>query len=276
MSGYALPLAVMLLGQAGNELWREISLATDATMRFVVIEREPNGPDRFGNIAGTERLGHVLVYEYISLAGRLRLLYERDLVSSRFPLVTKLSSDGRFYITMDDASETGIGPQSLVVYDLARNEHSTYAATDFLPADIVSTLPRGAFTAGFQWNGGWGEFNRSASQFFPNTPEDARNGLPFVVVDLPSRTARLEAKPMMHYKDVLPYTEQDWYWSPSKETVDTGNTVLPASLWRIITNHPQGDDGQLKQVFRLSANRQEYVLVGNPEHSRNTPAPPAP
>jgi hypothetical protein len=69
------------------------------------------------------------------------------------PLIEEISSDGRFLVTLDEWTSSGTGPLTVVIYDLARKEHTAYAGKEFLSEEVRKSLSHQGFIKGFKWFG---------------------------------------------------------------------------------------------------------------------------
>jgi hypothetical protein len=240
---------------------------TDSSERFVVLERYGNTPDITGYICGPERKGYVTVLEYLGEGKPLRKLYEVELLNEYSPLLDMLSHDGRFYLTFGDSriAGTGHGPsKAVVIYDLARKEHTAYAGKDFLGEKRIESLLPHMFAPGFKWFGKDFLFNQDATRFYPTLPSNCeREEVPFVVIDLPTRTVRVEPISNEDPQDIVPDGNSQWGWLESKETVKTDKTILPLRLRRTkwLSQPGTPDPDVPVQVYELAPDKTQYVPV---------------
>jgi len=231
----------------------EITCRTDSSGRFLALERDGNGPDRAGRIIGPKRRGYVSVFEYLGEGKSLRKLYEAELLNHGVPLICSLSRDGRFFVTLDEFNAAGTSPFTVVIYDLARKEHTTYAGKDFLSEKLIKSLGHQGFVPGFKWHGKDMDFNQDSTRFYPTRPENCKKEeVPFVVIDLPTRTVRVEPIPATPLTDLVPDVQQEWGWRESRETVATKTTILPVRITRSRPGHPD-------RVLELAPNKTEYI-----------------
>ncbi|MEQ8788183.1 MAG: hypothetical protein RIC55_17880 [Pirellulaceae bacterium] len=192
------------------------------------------------------------LFEYLGEGNPLRKLYETRLLNKELPRIAMISRDGRFFVTIDEFGSYGISPVTIVVYDLARREHTAYAGKDFLDSKVIESLPsHGSW--GFKWYGKDMVFNRDSTQFYPTRPEHCEEeGVPFVVVDLPTRTVRVQPVSSVDTESIVARVDQEWGWKPSRETVHTMTTVLPRQMtW--------SSPGLPDRVLELSRDETAYL-----------------
>jgi hypothetical protein len=195
----------------------------------------------------------VTIWECLGDELTLRKLYETRLLNAKAPLVRALSRDGRFFVTLDDFASSGISPETLVIYDLARKEHTSYAGKDFLNEEAIRRLPQHALVAGFKWHGKDYEFNQDSTKFYPTRPENCEEeqGVPFLEIDLRTRSIRARPTSSVDPKTLVQDPGQEWSWNPSTETSATDLTVLPL---RITWSGPNRAD----RVYDLAPGGLEY------------------
>jgi hypothetical protein len=221
----------------------EFLCTSDVNSRFVAVERVGDGVKRHAS---------VVVLEFIPEQGILKQLYEVDLVNKRMPFTRSLSTDGRFLVTTDEFSALGTGPATVVIYDLARREHSAYSGCDFLEKRIIDKLDSSDEFPGFKWTANNCAFNKDATEFFPTLPKNCEGrGLPCVVVNLPSRTIRVVKPEDLPSKEIVysPYAVLHWLPSQTKHTV--GDRALPTHVTRRAPNSPD-------QLFEIVPGKIEY------------------
>ncbi|MEQ8788178.1 MAG: hypothetical protein RIC55_17855 [Pirellulaceae bacterium] len=242
-------VVLCLHARQGSGEEAEFLCPMDASGRFLALERLGDGESRNA---------HVTVFEYLSGAEpqRLRKLYEAELLNKRLALVRKISQDGRFLVTLDDFTSSGTSPVTLVIYDLARKEHTAYAGKDFLDEDTIKALPHQGFLPGFKWWAKDADCDRDSTRFFPTRPERCeKERVPFIVVDLPTRMVRVMPTSSVEPNDIVSDPPPEWWWKPAPETTRNGGTALPSRLI-------QHREGAPSQVFQLRPSRMEYVVVG--------------
>jgi hypothetical protein len=224
---------------------QEFLSTSDTSGRFLAIETIGNGDDRND---------YLTVWEYLEKDKSLRKLYETPLLNKRMPLIRKLSRDGRFFVTMDEWESSGVGPNTLVVYDLARKEQTSYAGRDFLNDEVIKSLNSHPLIKGVKWSAIGGNFNQDSTEFYPSRPELCeQENVPFVVVDLPTRTVQVRRTTEVDSSKIVPRVNQKCGWDAPRdtETKSTGTTVLPTRL--IMTQ-----TGKENEVFELDLDLMMY------------------
>ena len=221
---------------------------SDSSGRFLALARRGDGDDASA---------YVYVFEKLGVAQRIRLIHQTALLNRVRSLDSELSTDGRFYITLDDLGEETNCPLSIVIYDLVRNEYYKWSASEFLPVDVQKSLSR--TNDRLHWRDGSSAFNRLGTRFFPNEPG---SNLPFVVVDLPTRNVRIESHSHGGERGLEIVTPESTDWNPSTwehsiQTIEQGDCVLPKYLKcysrRMETNE------LVESYYELDESLKEYV-----------------
>ena len=238
--------ALAFLGQveAPQRAEREFWIQTDSSGRFLALQRKGNK---------TDRTAYVTVLEYLGEGRSLRKLYETKLLNKERPIGTTLSRDGRFYLTFDKFVVSETSPGAVVIYDLARNEHTAYGGKDFLSEEVINTLIPHGFIPGPKWRGKDNVFNQDSTKYYPTLPENCKEErVPFLVIDLPSRTISIQPHSAFNPKDIVVMEAQQWGWIESAEIVPTNTTMLPARMtWSCA--------GYANRVLDLSPDKTEYL-----------------
>lgn len=238
---------------------REFSLVSDSSDRFVGVLRRGEAKLRKPTLK---------VFEVIGNGERLRELHSAELLNPRAPSLMELSSDGRFLVTMndDDAGST-LGPRTIVVYDLVRNEHSAYSGGEALTEAVVQSF-RELPGANGDWRVGRGIFNKTNTKFYTTAPERLNEpGVLNVVVDLTNRTLTVEEKPKKIPDDIVSIKyvtflgDSNWFatnsWTVSEEKVNTENNRFPAFLLRSwASDRPY-------ETYKFDATTKDYARVTN-------------
>jgi hypothetical protein len=201
------------------------------------------------------RNAHLTVFESQGDNKSLRKLYEAKLLNKWQPLIFCLSPDGRFFVTLNEWEGTGISPNSLVIYDLARAEHTAYSGKDFLTEQQIASLSKWGMPRGFIWHGSDCDFTLDSSKFIPTRLRNCmRRKLPYIVVDLATRTVEVEPKEQVDEQTLEELQDRSWCWKPSREFRDVGAARLPVSLTYVERN---GENAGA--VFQLSKDGDAYV-----------------
>lgn len=215
----------------------------DATGRYVAILR--NDGDRNSEMRLT-------VFEHVSEAKVVRRLHDTKLANKNVPGVRMLSCDGRFLVTIDEFGDRGTTPplgtssNGIVIYDLVRKEHTTHAPADFLSKESKSVLED-------KWYYHNMVFDRTSSRFFPTLPENCKKrGLPFIVVDLPSRTVSIQPFESLDLKDIADRKQATVTWSIA-DVEPTAKGLLPKTMTQIVSGKPGA-------TFKMSADSSEYTV----------------
>ena len=234
-------LTLLTTSQVPEPSENQFVRTTDDTGRFIVIER-PGDAD--------QRAPTVLVYEYLPQGRQLKKLYSATLVNKKMPLTRAISSDGRYFVTLDEPTGSGTGPASLVIYDLARREHSAYSGSDFLSEEIRRNLRSRKVWGGFKWYGNDFRFDDKSTEFYPTLPENCREEeVPFVVVDLRMRLPRVTSPDEFDSRSIVKEVRRQFWWSLSRETVTDHGTMLPARITREMKDSPAA----FNATFRASS-----------------------
>jgi hypothetical protein len=205
------------------------------------------------------------IFEVIASGERLRKLHSVDLLNPVAPSTLQLSSDGRFLVTMDDHYST-LGPRAIVIYDLVRNEHSAYSGSEVLSEATVQSLKELPGADGY-WRDGRGVFNKTNTKFYTTAPEHLDEpGVLNVVVDLTSRTPKVEEKPKTIPDDIVRIGDVKFHgqhffatnsWTTSKEKVSAENDVFPAYLLRSwASDRPY-------ETYKFDVTTKDYARVAN-------------
>ncbi len=279
---------------AEEEEWIRFDCDSYENGKFITIAASGNG---------TTRNAHLAVYEILAPNFRMRRLHSRFLLHQCLYTQACLCSGGRFFVTKNDYQyEEKRYP--LVVYDLVRNEHTSYELDGlFSPNQKMQILkvtddpenednPRNPI--GFY---GWSQplvesekhFDAKSMSFTlyasgPDSLDDWRDvsqlqqvTKPFIniVIDLPTRLAKAVAS--SETKDLRPKgdgphdgTDRVYLECVQQESIadavfdKAGKRIL---LPRLIQMHHPNPKSQ--QVYRLEPETQEYVAVDASEWSND-------
>ena len=229
--------------------------------RLLMVTRSGDGRDRNAELS---------IIELSEPDRRLRILHQlRTNVPLEF-FSLAVSDCGRFVITMGDArAASGTLDRDLVIYDLVRNEQSAYSVNDFLSAESIERLsakpPPFPVLHGLVWQRGFPGFDYVKMEFYPTVPQKCRysdSEVPFVVVDLLSRTVRTEAIPD---EDFPEWTRASYFHSP-RWIASAGNGLLPPAGEPLrlpaFLRVEFGEEGaRQRRVFRLDEGTGDYLLV---------------
>jgi len=166
------------------ETWGQFSIDTYTNPRQVSILR-------LG--AGEARAAEYWVFEWADGGERLRPLYQSKLRTAWAPWSWRAECDGRFLVTFDDRFEPqGTTERCVAIYDFARGESKAMRADDFVPEKFLSSM-----SVRHQWEGGPAYVDPLLHVVYTTSPARAREGTnPFVVIDLPSLSVRVEPPPV--------------------------------------------------------------------------------
>lgn len=226
-----------------------------------------------------DRKALLTVFEVLALDRRLRRLHQTKLLNGCTPRSFCLCGTGRFFVTMEEMKDARITKNALVVYDLVRREHTAYRLNEIFSEEKFNALAPTGFITGVQWHyfQPHGEnFNPKTLEFYLNASNDYAEVYSdiqhLVVVDLPTRTVRIEPGPIFGGK--MPTSGNGWSISmgindEAKDKNDKPLMMLPNLLrYRIWKDNKV----EIKAyVYRLNLDTQEYHLVPNEEWIENFP-----
>lgn len=247
----AMSLLLQVEGQVPKDSGLKTSCIYSDTSRILAIKQ-------FSDSDEPSDAGYVTVYEFIGEGKALRKLYEMKLATSKRSWVNDISPDGRFFVTRDETYAMGSGPFSLVIYDLARKEYTAYSCKDFMTNKVYRSLNKHAIFSGLAWYGPQSAFSRDSTRFYPTEytyykESGAERKLPFVEVNLLSRTAKVVPKPSIDPDDISRDEGVDG-WICSDEKVKTEHTLLPKRFTRV-------RNGLIDREYELSIKTMDYVPV---------------
>lgn len=226
-----------------------------------------------------DRKAQLTVFEVLAPDRRLRRLHQATLLNGCSPRSFCLCGAGRFFITMEELKDARITKYALVVYDLVRREHTAYRLNEiFSEKEYNALLPTGFITGviwhsfqphGKNFNPETLEFYLNASSDYAETYSDIHH---LVVVDLPTRTVRVEPGPIFGEK--LPTSGNGW--SVSTQIDDEGQDKVDMSLMMLpkLLRYGIWKDNEVETnafVYRLNLDNQEYHLVPKEEWTKNVP-----
>lgn len=238
---------------------------------FLVIITDGNNRDR---------TAYLTVFEVLAPDRRLRRLHQTKLLNGCNPLGFSLCGAGRFFVTIDEWKDAQITKNALVVYDLVRREHTAYRLNQIFSEKDYDALPETGFLTGVQWHyfqPHEKNYHPETLEFYLNAPIDYADSYssdhPLVVIDLPTRTVRIEQR--LIFGEKLPEFSNGWRVSMGKKDEDAQDRndkplmMLPHQLrygiWKDIKVEIKA------YVYRLNLDTQEYHLVPNDEWIENFP-----
>lgn len=231
---------------------------------FLVIVADGNNRDR---------TAYLTVFEVLAPDRRLRRLHQTKLLNGCSPLGFSLCGTGRFFVTMDEWKDARITKNALVVYDLVRREHTAYRLNE-----IRSEKEHNALLTSR-----WHYFQPHAKNFNPETLEFYLNASidyaevysdihDLVVVDLPTRTVRIEPRPIFGEK--MPTSGNGWSISMGNKDKAQDKKDKPLMMLPHLLRYRIWKDNEVEinaYVYRLNLDTQEYHLVPNEEWIENFP-----
>ncbi len=214
-----------------------------------------------------DRTAYLTVFEVLAPDRRLRQLHQTKLLNGCSPRSFALCGSGRFFLTMDEWKDPRISKYPLVIYDLVRREHTAYRLKEFLP-EANSIESAHWYSSAYHSD----RFNPDTMEFYinaTNKEKPPQRELPFIVVDLPTRTVRLEpSKKNGRIPFVKPKFVTGWHHSNGNddeltEKVDKPPKMLPkllkCSIW-------EDNKVEIKaNTYRLNLETEEYHVVPNEE-----------
>lgn len=242
----------------GNLTWADeesFSRKSDSTGRFLVILRKGNEKDRNAEARVFEEIGDGL---------RFRKLHHAVLQNPYASLSNAISTDGRFLVTMDDFESHGGGPHALVIYDLVRHEHTVISGEKLLPQEVRLKLNGDKlFHKDVIWTRYYGVFNKSSTVFIPNDAKMCNEfGLPYIVVDLVTRTARIEKTPLADSEDVVQNKfvrlKNGRFFDVNSWTASEECIVIEKSKWPKMMLRTWPSD-RASQVYEFDPASEDYV-----------------
>ena len=228
--------------------------------KFLVIVAAGNKRDRTACLT---------VFEVLTPDHRLRQLHQTKLLNGCSPKAFALCGSGRFFITMNESKDARMSKYPLVIYDLVRREHTAYRLKEFLPESEVNSVESAHWYSSAYHSD---RFNPDTLEFYindTNKEKPPRHERPFIVVDLPTRTVRLEPpkkegrNPFVQPKFVTGWHHSDGNDDELSKKVNTPPKMLPkllrSSIW---------EDNKVEvkaYTYRLNIETEEYDLIPNEE-----------
>jgi hypothetical protein len=236
-----------------------------------------------------DRKASVSVFEIFGNDRKIRQLFVQELHNQHTPR-ERLFYGGRFLITLEEWRDSTETPFALVVYDLVLGKSTSFRLSDLFEQATLDELPLMGGIGGVKWQDFHypreNYFNQSKLEFYINPPHleqrlHTRNGddvndkskctyyLPFVVVDLRTRTTRIEPDRsnlfVMREKD----KKDQLYWRCCHKQDDSiGFEDSSELLPRILKCELRSREGQLvldgtNDVYELDINRREYRIASS-------------
>lgn len=214
-----------------------------------------------------DRTAYLTVFEVLAPDHRLRQLHQTKLLNGCAPKAFALCGSGRFFLTMDEWKDARISKYPLVIYDLVRREHTAYRLKEFLP-EANSIESTHWYSSAYHSN----RFNPDTMEFYineTNKENPPTRERPFIIVDLPTRTVRLEPSkkegrnPFVQPKFVTGWHHSDGNDDELSKKVDTPPNVLPKLLKCGIWSDYKTEVKAF--TYRLNLETEEYHLVPNEE-----------
>ncbi len=236
---------------------------------------------------GSSRNAHLTVYEVLTPDFKLRRLHSRFLMHQCHYQHCCLCAAGRFFITINDWWAGEIS-HPLVIYDLARNEYTSYSVDELFTVDQLSTIrktmgrEREIGTVGFEWAqtleqsehhfdpksltftihgiGPWA-YDKDVLRGWGDLPELLEIEKPFVpvVIDLPTRIAKAISSPQT--KDIREVKRDGVritcvnQWSIESAIYDNAEKRI------LLPRMVQVNYLTAKLTYRLDSETQEYTIV---------------
>ena len=221
---------------------------------------------RFGDSDSSK--ARLTLFESIEGGAKLVKRCSRQLVNSQ-PLAIFVSSNGRYFVTMDEANRIGITSSTVVIYDLESGENPAYALRDFIPKNVRRYLRDASSPfVGLRWTDHDFFFNEDNTKLVSNRERCIWRDYPFVVVDLPHRDVRVEPIPEKEPMDLNRSTPNLLTTKLSDETVGDRESTVPRFLERTYERHFRNADGLISdppcdQRLEYDVSQQAYVDVTN-------------
>ncbi len=222
-----------------------------------------------------DRTAYLTVFEVLAPDRRLRRLHQTKLLNGCSPQSFTLCGSGRFFLTMNEWKDARISKYPLVIYDLVRREHTAYRLKEFLPdSDFNSIEGVNWFSSPYHSH----RFNPDTMEFYINEINKERppsHIRPFIVVDLPTRTVRVEP-PRTNAPNPYDVPRLSKAWSVSMG-IDDGHSDKaephPMMLPRLLRYGIWEDNKtEIKAyTYRLNSETEEYRPVPNDEWIEGVP-----
>lgn len=233
---------------------------------FLETYTNPRQVSLFRLGAGEARPAEYWVFEWTDEGQRLRPLHQAALRTDWVPWSWRAEGDGRFLVTFDDRFEPqGTTDHCVVAYDFVRGKTLSKRADDFVPEKWLGRLSDRR-----KWDGGPAYVDPLLHVIYTTSPARAREGThPFVVIDLPSLTVRVEPAPASLPARVYCETSNGhaWEWEFSMGGAPEPNWLAPFALPTFLKGkrvQPLSDRGPFATTrgevfFRLDAAEGAYV-----------------
>ncbi|MFO1064990.1 MAG: hypothetical protein U0892_14090 [Pirellulales bacterium] len=205
-----------------------------ANESFNVLDSEDGNYLTIVAYDSSERPPHLIVFEVLKPDRQLRRLYDLKLVNKRLPKWVTVAGSGRFVISIDQWSSGFDTENAIVVYDMIRNEHTSYRLSDIFTKDEVEDRSQGRLAHGW-WNGGMNNVNERTQEFYPTSPDYFREFpadqlSPFIVIDLPTRAVRVEKQPIIGNPIPKEPSPRGWKWERGDGNDFDPQKSLPSTL----------------------------------------------
>lgn len=222
-----------------------------------------------------DRTAYLTVFEVLAPDRRLRRLHQTKLLNGCSPQSFTLCGSGRFFLTMNEWKDPRISKYPLVVYDLVGREHTAYRLKEILPETESKSIESVHwFSSAYHSE----RFNPDTMEYYINEingekpPPEPR---PFIVVDLPTRTLRLES-PKKNGRNSFEVTRLNKGWSLSvgNENRVPEKATAPQIMLPKLLRYGIWEDNKVEikaYTYRLNLETEEYHLVSNEEWIENYP-----
>ena len=266
------------------EIWFLVGIVTSMAQSTKAAESIGYGARGFENdnflaiVAGgnkRDRTAYLTVFEVLASDRRLRRLHQTKLLNGCSPKSFQLCGSGRFFLSMNEWKDPRISKYPLVIYDLVRREHTVYRLKEFLPDSVYST-------DGENWVNWFPtpyhglRFNPDTMEFYINEINKERppsHTRPFIVVDLPTRTVRVEPpKTNAPNPYDVPRLSKGWRVSIGIDDGHSDKADTPPRMLPRLLRYGIWEDNKIEikaYTYRLNSETEEYHLVPNEEWIEN-------
>jgi hypothetical protein len=217
----------------------------------------------------------IWILEIADNFSRLKTRHHFKLLNPVVPTGEYLTSDGKFFVTLDEAGRCGNSPRDLVIYDLEKGTSLARGIDEFLPAPIVKRLKAPVYMGGQglrQWqrlSAGQNKYDAATRTFYPTQSRLAKSTskIPFLSIHLPSGKVQVETLPEndssqteSHRRGLLSeYVQTDWAMADYTRKVPAGSNDPVAYIGIFQPRVDDKNNKQLRLAFRRDPESGDYL-----------------